>query len=153
MCLQVLDKRNEKNRLIILGMMLLSLSYFNVQAASTFSKSYIAANKKPVYVGIDNSKNEKTTIVNSWYVIAKKISYNPSNAYVGYGLCFSPMVRSKEGIYSLSGGSYQWVKKGSKDPIYGTWKNVNKKSYYLGVRLDTDFTGKSASSSGEWNAQ
>lgn len=142
----------KKNRLIIFAALLLSVTYFNVQAASDYSKNFIAANDKKVYTGIADSANNKTTDKNDWYVIAKKITYKPSNAFVGCGLCFSPMVKSKLGVYSLCGGTYQWVIKGSKKPVHGQWKNINKRKYYLGVRLDTDFDGKSAASSGEWNA-
>lgn len=138
-------------RLVIISVLLCGIYTSSAFASSTFSKDYIAPNTSKTYTGISNSANSKTTNQNSWYFIASTLNYNPTTAYKGAGMCFSPMVKNGS-IYSLCGGSYQWALNASSNPIYGTWKYINQRTYYLGVRLDTDFTGTSGGASGSWNA-
>ncbi len=139
-------------RTVIIFSLLFCMGTSNLEASSSFGQYYVAANTQKTYTGIANSANNKTTNANSWYVIATTLDYRPSNSYKGLGMCFSPMVKNGS-VYSLCGGSYQWILNASNNPVYGTWKSINKRTYYLGVRLDTDFSGNSGAAYGSWNAK
>lgn len=140
-------------RTIIIVTMLFGILGLSVKADTSFKSKTVYANAKKTYSAITDSKNKKIYKNKAWYVTAKKITYSPKDSFVGYGMCFSPMIKNA-GTYALAGGSRQWIKKGSDSPVYGEWNGKGKCGYYyLGVRLDTDFTGKYGTVKGLWNAR
>jgi len=149
------DKEMNLKRIIILSLLIMSLASTSANASSAFTQYYVPKNSSPVFVGIDNSRNVKENTNTAWWVKATTIVYNPSNAYVGYGLRFTPMKKSSAGVYSIAGGGYKWIKTASNTPKYGDWGTNGEigTSYYLGVRLDTGFDGNYATTAGEWNAR
>ncbi len=133
---------------VLLGTILCTLVSSTVLADSGFSKYYLK-NTGYRYNGIGNSANSKTTTWDNWYVKAGYIRYR-SNSSKAKALCFTPMNWDK--TYYIAGGSFEWLCS-SDDEAVGDWKGKGrKKTYYLGVRTDSDFSGNSADVTGRWNA-
>ena len=137
-------------RFIILSVLLCTLISSTVLADSDFGQFRVPKNSNKVFVGIDNSKNEKTTNSKQWYLVATTVDYHPANAKKGEGMRFTPMRKGQN--YYIAGGDGVWVLGASSGGYKVSWNGKGYMGeYYLGVRMDTIFNGKYGSTYGYWN--
>lgn len=137
-------------RFIILSVLLCTLISSTVLADSDFGQFRVPRNSEKVFVGIDNSRNTKTTNWNKWFVVATTVDYHPANAKKGWGMCFTPMRKGQK--YYIAGGDTAWIYNASSGRYERSWSGKGYKgTYYLGVRMDTVFTGNYGSAYGYWN--